>query len=142
MAQFYNLLESVLILCLLILCTFWLKKCGIVSHEYSSTFSRLVTDLVLPALIFVSLAGGTFSFKEMIPAAIMLVSILVCCCLGWFDWAATWTQPETTRRIYTRNIRGKSNHNTCSVLVFHNDTLTNLIRTLFIKIIRQPRKII
>jgi len=83
MSQFYNLLESVLILCLLILCTFWLKKRGIVSPEYGSTFSRLVTDFVLPALIFISLARGTFSFKEMIPAAIMLVSILVCCFLGW-----------------------------------------------------------
>jgi malate permease and related proteins len=83
MTQFYNLLESVLILCFLILFTYWLKKRGIVSHEHESIFSRLVTDYALPALIFVSVSGGTFSLGKMIPAALMLMSILLCCFLGW-----------------------------------------------------------
>ncbi|MCK5686547.1 AEC family transporter [bacterium] len=83
MVQFYNLLQSVLILCLLILGTFWLKKRGIVSREHESIFSRLVTDFVLPCLIFVSLSRGTFSLGKMIPAGIMLMSILLCCFLGW-----------------------------------------------------------
>ena len=49
MAQFYNLLQSVLILCLLILCTNWLKQRCIVSqvHAFAGNADAMMDGMII-----------------------------------------------------------------------------------------------
>jgi malate permease and related proteins len=83
MAQFFALVQSLLILVALILCAFWLKSRGIISSEDRSLFSRLVTDFALPALITVNLARHPFDLRNLLPAAILLGSTVFSLFLGW-----------------------------------------------------------
>jgi predicted permease len=83
MNYFYALLGSLFILVTLVLLTLLLRNRGILTTEHRKLFSRLVTDLALPALIFVNLASCTFQLEKLLPAAIMICVILTACMLGY-----------------------------------------------------------
>lgn len=47
---------------------------GVLNEEHSAIFARIVTDLCLPATIFVGLAGKTIRLSQLTPAMVMLSS--------------------------------------------------------------------
>ncbi len=83
MTQFYNLIQSMFVLFALILCTHWLKRRSILSDEHKVVFGKLVTDFALPALIFSNLSKEPLVLEKMVPAFLMLASVLVCLLLVW-----------------------------------------------------------
>ncbi|MCX5997216.1 MAG: AEC family transporter [Chloroflexi bacterium] len=83
MNYFYALLGSLFILVALVLITLLLRKCSILSTEHQTLFSKLVTDFALPALIFLNLSKQTFEIEKLLPALIMMCTIIVACSLGF-----------------------------------------------------------
>jgi predicted permease len=73
------LLQSVTIFFLLIVFIQILKRQGIFSNSHQPVFNRLVTELVLPATIFSTLAVSTIEQDQILSAAIMLGAIIICC---------------------------------------------------------------
>ena len=82
MAQFFTVVQSLLLLVALILCALWLKSRGSIFRR-SAALLRLVTDLALPTLITVNLARHTFDLWNLLPAGILLGSTVFCLFLGW-----------------------------------------------------------
>jgi len=78
MTQFYNLVQSIGVLFALVLCTGWLKRRSILSNEHNVVFGKLVTDFALPAIIFSNLSKVPLVLEKMVPALLMLASVLVC----------------------------------------------------------------
>ena len=83
MNYFYALLGSLFILVALVLLTLLLRKCSILSTEHQTLFSKLVTDFALPALIFLNLSKQTFELEKLLPALIMMGTILIASSLGF-----------------------------------------------------------
>jgi predicted permease len=83
MNYFYTLLGSLFILVALVLLALLLRNRSILSSDHEALFSRLVTDLCLPALIFVNLSRRTFEAEKLLLALIMLCTILIACSLGF-----------------------------------------------------------
>lgn len=83
MTQFSNLVQSIFVLIALISCALWLKQRSVVGEEHRVLFGRLVTDFVLPALIFSNLARQPVRAAQLITPLLMLASIVICNVLGW-----------------------------------------------------------
>jgi len=83
MSELGLLIQSLLLMVALILCTLWLRQRGIVTAENRVMFSRLVTDFALPALIIETFARHPFELQDLLPAFIMLIATLLCLILGW-----------------------------------------------------------
>jgi predicted permease len=78
-----GLFESLLVLLALIGVTFWLKNRSVLREQDSPTFTRIVTDLMLPALIFSNLATHRLTLEKVAPAAGMLGATLVALWAAW-----------------------------------------------------------
>ena len=78
MTQFFNLVQSIGVLFALVLCTGWLKRRSILSSEHNVVFGKLVTDFALPAIIFSNLSQAPLVLEKMLPAFLMLASVLIC----------------------------------------------------------------
>jgi len=83
MNYFYALLGSLFILVTLVLLALLLRNRSILSAEHQTLFSRLVTDFALPALIFSTLSQQRFEIEKLLPALIMMGTILIACSLGF-----------------------------------------------------------
>ncbi len=82
MNYFYALLESLFILVTLVLLTLLLRWRLVLCSEHQTLFSRLVTDFALPALIFSNLSRQAIDIEQLLPALIMMGTILIACSLG------------------------------------------------------------
>jgi predicted permease len=60
-----------------------LKKQSIISEEQRPAFSRLVTDVALPAMIFTGLARQNFETSELVAVGITAAALLPCMLLAW-----------------------------------------------------------
>ena len=60
-----------------------LRRKGTLTEEHSLTLARIVTELCLPAMIFVSLARQTIQLDQLEPAMVMLGLELACIALAW-----------------------------------------------------------
>jgi len=78
-----SLAQALLVLLSLIGLTLWLKARGIFRSEDGPTLSRVVTDLLLPAVIFSSLAQHALTPAQLLPAAIMVGATLGALWLAW-----------------------------------------------------------
>jgi len=67
-----DLFNSLLTLLVLIGMTFWLKRSRIIAASDATTFARLLTDVLLPAVIFASVSQQTITGESLEPAATML----------------------------------------------------------------------
>jgi predicted permease len=79
METLHLLLQSVTIFFLLIIFIQVLKRQGIFNDSHQPVFNRLITELVLPAVIFSTLAVSSIEPDQLLAAAIMLGAILICC---------------------------------------------------------------
>jgi len=61
----------------------YLRRKGTLTEEHSLTFARIVTDVCLPAIIFVSLAKHSIQLDQIAPALAMLGLELFCIALAW-----------------------------------------------------------
>jgi len=83
MNTFYHLFTGILIIVILYGLALLMRRHRILTEEHSLILARIVTDLLLPAMIFVSLARQPIKFDQLFPAGVMLVLELTCIALAW-----------------------------------------------------------
>lgn len=83
MEYLYPLLKSVTIFFLLVVFIQLLKRQGIFNDTHQPVFNRLVTELALPVTIFSTLAVSHIYADQILAAAVMLLSIGICCLLAY-----------------------------------------------------------
>ncbi len=83
MDVFHNLVNAILVIVLIYALAIYLRRKGTLTEEHSLTLARIVTDLCLPAIIFVSLARQTIHLDQIAPALVMLGLELGCIALAW-----------------------------------------------------------
>lgn len=83
MHAFHSLVDAILIIVFIYAIALLLRRKGVLKEEHSLTLARIVTDVCLPAVIFVSLARQSIRFEQMVPALVMLGLELFCIALAW-----------------------------------------------------------
>lgn len=78
-----SLVESLCVLLALIFAALWLRRRGVLRPSDSPMLSRIITDLMLPALIFASLSRHPLHLQHLPPALIMLATTLFTLSLSW-----------------------------------------------------------
>ncbi|MBW2710732.1 MAG: AEC family transporter, partial [Deltaproteobacteria bacterium] len=84
MDVFHNLINAILTIVILYALALYLRWKGTLTEDHSLILARIVTDLCLPAIIFVSLARQTIRLDQLEPALVMLGLELACIALAWF----------------------------------------------------------
>lgn len=67
----------------MILATLWLKSQHILKEEHTPVISKMITDLVYPALIFSQVARASISLDLLTAASAMICSLLIGAALNW-----------------------------------------------------------
>jgi len=83
MSVFHNLINAILVIVCIYALALFLRRKGTLTEEHSLTLARIVTDLCLPAMIFVSLAKHAIRLDQIDPALAMLGLELFCIALAW-----------------------------------------------------------
>lgn len=83
MDLFIRLAQSVASLVIVYVLALYLKKRGVLRDEHSLTLASIVTDLCLPAVVFVNLASFSLRVDHLAPALCMLTAELCCIALAW-----------------------------------------------------------
>lgn len=83
MQVFHNLVNAILVIAFIYILALILRRREILSEDHSLTLARIVTDLCLPAIIFVSLAKHSIQLDQLTPALVMLGLELFCIVLAW-----------------------------------------------------------
>ncbi|WP_126453243.1 AEC family transporter [Sulfuriflexus mobilis] len=83
MYALHNLVNAVLVIVFIYALAIFLRRKGTLKEEHSLTLARIVTDLCLPAIIFVTLAKQSIQLDQMAPALVMLGLELFCIALAW-----------------------------------------------------------
>jgi malate permease and related proteins len=78
-----RIVSSIVILVVLICFAMFLKKVGLFEEQEGKVFSRLITNVTLPALIFGSLARTELYWDDSLLPVVMIGATLVCLALGW-----------------------------------------------------------
>ena len=83
MDTFPHLVKAITVIVILYALALHLRRKGTLTEEHSLTLARIVTELCLPAMIFVSLARQTIRLDQIVPAMVMLGLELACIALAW-----------------------------------------------------------
>lgn len=83
MVLFYRLAEAVFTIVIIYALAIIMRWRGVLKEEHSVILSRVITDLCLPAIIFVSLAGKSIRFDQLAPAILMLSNELIFIGISW-----------------------------------------------------------
>lgn len=83
MHVFHSLVNAILVIACIYALALVLRRKGTLKEEHSLTLARIVTDLCLPAIIFVSLAKQTIHINQLGPAFVMLGLELLCIGAAW-----------------------------------------------------------
>src|SRR5574343_64565 len=67
----------------MILATLWLKSQNILKEEHTPVISKMITDLVYPALIFSQVAKANITLDLLTAASAMICSLIVGATLNW-----------------------------------------------------------
>jgi malate permease and related proteins len=81
---FYSSFNAVLGIVLLYLCAMYMRHKGFVKEEHSLVLAKLVTELCLPAMIFITVANSKFEINQLEPAFVMLGLEVGCVALAWW----------------------------------------------------------
>ena len=84
MHVFHSLINAVLVIALLYAIALTLKSRRILEETHSMILARIVTDLCLPAVVFLSLARQSIGWKQLEPAGIMLFLEILSIALAWW----------------------------------------------------------
>ena len=82
--MFTAIAESLAVLLLLIAIAMGLRRSGVISQDDGATLARLVTDLVLPALVFASLSRHALEWQRLMPGLTMLATTLILLLVAWW----------------------------------------------------------
>lgn len=83
MSVFHSLVNAIVVIVLIYALAVLLRRRGVLAEEHSLTLARVVTDLCLPAMIFVTMAKLSIHPDELVPALVMLGLELSCIALAW-----------------------------------------------------------
>ena len=83
MPTYLHTLTSILILAIIILMVVWLRKIGLLKEENGVLFSKLVTQVTLPALIFDALVRSTFEWQYVLLFSTLFLSELILLAIAW-----------------------------------------------------------
>ena len=83
MGAIQNLLNAVIVIVILYALALILRWRGVLSEDHSLVLARIVTDLFLPAIVFVTLAGQSIQLEQLAPAGVMLALELSMIALAW-----------------------------------------------------------
>jgi len=83
MDAFPHLVKAIIVIVILYALALYLRRKGTLTEDHSLILARIVTDLCLPAIIFVSLARQTIRLDQIAPALVMLGLELGCIALAW-----------------------------------------------------------
>jgi len=78
-----RIITSIIVLVGLILLAMALRSVGLVKEEHGALFARLVTQVTLPALIFVSLIKSPLQREYVELALVMLAAEIACLLIAW-----------------------------------------------------------
>jgi predicted permease len=76
-------MNAILVIVLIYASAIYMRRKGVLTEDHSLTLARIVTDLCLPAIVFVSLAGKSIRLDQLAPAVVMLGLELTCIGLAW-----------------------------------------------------------
>ena len=76
MDQHFRIVSAIVILLALIFFTILLRRLGIIEEQHGKLFSKLITQITLPALILFSMARAELLFSEVELALIMFLASL------------------------------------------------------------------
>ncbi len=79
----FRIVSSILVLLALIGFAMFLRRVGLLQEQDGEVFSKLITNITLPALIFVSMARTELHWAELELAGFMAVATVICLALGW-----------------------------------------------------------
>ncbi len=82
--MFIKTVSSIIVLVAVILIAVFLKHLKLIKGEHAPVFSKLVTSVTLPALIFHSLAHATLYWEYAVLAFVMLAAEILSLVLAWF----------------------------------------------------------
>lgn len=83
MDAFHSLVKAISVIAILYGLAVLMRRRGVLEEAHSMILARIVTDLCLPAIVFVSLAKQSIQLSQLGPAAVMLGAELVCIGLAW-----------------------------------------------------------
>jgi predicted permease len=69
---------------------------GIFTDDYQPIFDRLVTELALPAIIFLALTTSTVTMELVVPAIILFAALITTLCIAWGICRVMHLSPKTT----------------------------------------------
>ncbi len=81
---YMHTLTSILVLAAIILMIVILRHRGMLKQEYGLLFSKLVTQVTLPAIIFYALSHSVLEWKYLLLFLIMLISAIIILVIAWF----------------------------------------------------------
>jgi len=84
MNEFHDLVDAILVIVMIYAIAMILKAKSILKEEHSLTLARIVTDVFLPAVVFVSIAKQTIQMDQIEPAFVMMGLELLFIALAWF----------------------------------------------------------
>lgn len=83
MEAFQQLLTAIIVIVILYALAIVLRRRGVLNEGHSLVLARIVTDLFLPAIVFVTLAGKRIQLDQLGPPAVMLGLELSMIALAW-----------------------------------------------------------
>ena len=83
MDTFQLLVNAIAVIVILYGLAVLLRQAGVLKEEHSLVLARIVTDLFLPAVIFINLAGKSIKLDQLAPAGVMLALELSMIALAW-----------------------------------------------------------
>lgn len=81
---FVRLLQTNLIIVVIYIIAVMMRKRGILDEGHSLILARIVTDLCLPAVIFITMAQQSVELRQLSPALVMLLLEVGIVALAWF----------------------------------------------------------
>lgn len=83
MDLYHNLINAILVIVALYALAVHLRNKGHLTEKHSLVLARIVTDLCLPSVVFISLAKTTIQLSQILPSLVMLLLELSCIALAW-----------------------------------------------------------
>ncbi len=101
MHEFHDLVNAILVIVMIYVIAMILKAKDILKEEHSLTLARIVTDVFLPAIVFISLAKQSIQLDQLEPAIAMLGLELFFITLAWFiSYALKFSRAQTGAIVF------------------------------------------
>ena len=75
--------QSVGVLVTLILLCYFLRRAGVVKEEHGAIFSKMITQVTLPAVIFIAMSEREIRADKLLLPAVIIVAEVACGLLAW-----------------------------------------------------------